>query len=169
MKKLLILASLLLLASCNGRYDHGLQNDGSSPSEFVSNGERIYFTGSSASGRPINAVGGNGHMNMHMRMHGNSCISCHGSEREGRRLWPQFWVKAPALTPDALFSGHEQDEAPDGHGDHGSYDRESLSRAITRGIDPAGEPLDSAMPRWQMSQSDLTDLIDYLSQSHSHE
>jgi len=80
--KILVLFLLLLLASCNGRYEHGPPNGGSSSSEFVSNGERIYFTGSNASGSAINAIGGNGHMNMHMRMHGTGCVTwC----RSGRR------------------------------------------------------------------------------------
>ena len=164
MRKILILVSLVL-AACNGRYDHGPLNGGDGPSEFVSNGERIYFTGSSASGIPINAVGGDGHMNMHMRMHGTGCVTCHGVDREGGRLWPQFWTKAPALTTEALFT----DDHADGHGDHGNYDAESLRRAITDGVDPAGKQLDPAMPRWSMSRSDLDDLVAYLQQSHSHD
>jgi len=168
-RNLFILFTVLLITACNGRDEHGSPNSGSSPSEFVSNGERIYFTGSSASGSPINAVGGNGHMNMHMRVHGTGCVSCHGAEREGRRLWPQFWIKAPALTAEALFAADEHDGDSDGHGDHESYDRQSLRRAITQGIDPAGERLDSAMPRWTMSPSDLNDLIAYFKQTHSHD
>lgn len=166
MQKILILISLLLLASCNGRYDHGPLRGSSGPTEFVSNGERIYFTGSSASGNTISARGGSGHMNMHMRVHGGGCVTCHGVEREGSRLWPQFWVKAPALTAEALFA---EDHADDGHDDHGSYDAESLRRAITDGVNPAGKQLDSAMPRWSISQSDLDDLIAYLQQSHTHD
>ncbi len=165
MQKILILVSMLVLASCNGRFDHGPLSGGDGPSEFVSNGERIYFTGSSTSGNPINTIGGNSHMNMHMRMHGTGCVTCHGVEREGRRLWPQFWVKAPALTPEALFT----DDHADGHGDHGNYDAESLRRVITEGVDPAGKQLDSAMPRWSMSRSDLDDLVVYLQQSHTHD
>ena len=105
-------------------------------------------------------------MNMHMRMHGTGCVSCHGVDREGSRLWPQFWVKAPALTVEALFT---DDHTKDGHGDHGSYDTESLREAITDGVNPAGKRLDAAMPRWSMSQSDLDDLIAYLQQSHTHD
>ena len=168
-RNLLILLTLLFVTACNGRYEHDPQRGDSGPSEFVSNGERIYFTGSSASGSPINAIGGNGHTSMHMRVHGTGCVSCHGVEREGGRLWPQFWVKAPALTSAALFENHESGEESDGHGDHGSYDRQSLRRAITQGIDPTGVRLDSAMPRWDMSQSDLNDLLAYLEQSHDHD
>jgi hypothetical protein len=37
-----------------------------------------------------------------------------------------------------------------------------LRRAITRGLDPDGKRLDPAMPRWSMSEQDLTDLVDFL-------
>jgi cytochrome c oxidase subunit 2 len=175
--KTLLFMSILFLTSCNGSYDHGPANGGIGSTAFVSNGERIYFTGTSASGSPIVPVGGIGSMGgMHMQMHGSGCVSCHGVDREGQRLWPQFWIKAPALSVGALFDddahdggGDGHDEGGDGHGDHASYDAESLRRAITRGLDPAGEPLDQAMPRWSMSPSDLDDLISFLSQSHDHE
>jgi cytochrome c oxidase subunit 2 len=168
--KTVLLISILLLVSCNGSYDHGPENGGIGSTAFVSNGERIYFSGTSASGLPIGASGGGGSMSgMHRQMHGGGCASCHGADREGQRLWPQFWIKAPALSVDALFGDDAHDEGGDGHGDHASYDAESLRRAITRGLDPAGESLDHAMPRWSMSPSDLDDLISFLSQSHDHE
>ena len=166
-KKTLVLMTFLFLASCNGRFDHGLSTGGTGSLAYASNGERIYFTGSSISGSAISASGGSGHMNFHMRMHGTGCVSCHGVEREGRRLWPQFWIKAPALTAEALFESDGHDE--DGHGDHGSYSDESLRRAITQGIDPSGAQLNDAMPRWNMNTADLNDLLTYLKQSHSHD
>ncbi|MFT5113926.1 MAG: cytochrome c oxidase subunit 2 [Parasphingorhabdus sp.] len=168
--KTVLLISILLLVSCNGRYDHGPENGGIGSTAFISNGERIYFSGTSASGLPISASGGGGPMSgMHRQMHGGGCASCHGADREGQRLWPQFWIKAPALSVDALFGDDSHDEGGDGHGDHAIYDAESLRRAISRGLDPAGESLDQAMPRWSMNPSDLDDLISFLSQSHDHE
>ena len=168
-RKLLILFILLFLTSCNGGFEHGPSGNRDGNWKFVSNGERIYFTGSSASGNPISASGGSGHMNMHMRVHGGGCATCHGAEREGRRLWPQFWVGAPALTAEALFADDEHDDSAGSHGDHGSYDSNSLRRAITQGIDPAGQQLNDAMPRWNMSPSDINDLIAYLQQTHTHD
>ncbi len=38
----------------------------------------------------------------------------------------------------------------------------TIKRAITQGVDPAGESLDWTMPRWQMSAQDLNDLLAYL-------
>lgn len=135
--------------------------------DYVSNGERIYLTGTSASGQPVNSLGGDATMGMHRQMHGGGCGSCHGDDREGQRLWPRFWVEAPALTAESLFGDDHEEDSSD-HGDHGSYDAVSLRRAITQGFDPAGESLDEAMPRWSMVESDLNDLIVYLQQSHEH-
>ena len=66
-RNLLVLLTLLFVTVCDGRDEHGPQRGDSGPAEFVSNGERIYFTGSSASGIPINAIGSNHHhMSTHM-------------------------------------------------------------------------------------------------------
>ncbi len=37
-----------------------------------------------------------------------------------------------------------------------------IARAITHGIDEDGKGLDTCMPRWQLEQNDLGDLIAYL-------
>lgn len=133
------------------------------PSSFKDNGERIYFTGISASGNPVTFSGGH----MHVRMHGGSCASCHGADRQGgTRMMPWFWVVAPAITAEALFGNHEE---ADGHGDHQAYTETSLRRAIIEGIDPSGKPLDNAMPRWSMSKQDLDDLLQYLQGDHEHD
>ena len=159
----------LFLSACNGNVDHATGSLSYGPAEFISNGERIYFTGSSESGNPIIARPSNSGMGgMHMRMHGGGCASCHGADREGQRMMPRFWIKAPALTPEALFGDDDHGGESDGHGDHDSYNIKSLRLAITTGIDPSGETLDSTMPRWSMADTDLNDLIEYLQQSHEH-
>ncbi len=128
------------------------------PIQFRSNGERIYFTGTSSSRLPIIPTGGN----IHLRMHGGGCASCHGADRLGGRLMPRFWITAPALTPSALFEARDKPADEDGHGDHGSYDDAALRRAITKGVDPGGKQLDPGMPRWSMADQDLADLIDFI-------
>lgn len=130
------------------------------PARFESNGHRIYLTGTSASGRAIASTGGS----MHMQMHAGSCATCHGVDRRGgKRMMPRFWVVTPPITPEALFDNHG--EEIDSHGDHQTYSEISLRVAITEGIDPAGKRFDQAMPRWSMSERDLADLIQYLSDS----
>lgn len=132
---------------------------------FESNGEQIYFTGMSASGGAISFSGGG----MHVRMHGGSCASCHGVDRRGgARMMPRFWVVAPPITSDALFGEEHADVS--GHVNHPAYSEASLRRAIIDGIDPSGESLDRAMPRWSIGEQDLHDLVEYLrgEVSHSH-
>ena len=134
-----------------------MMGSGTVPATFDSNGERIYFTGTSASGMPITYTGGN----MHLRMMGGGCATCHGADREGARMMPEFWVEAPPLTREALFETHHE---ADGHGEHPAYDARSLRRAISRGVDPARERFDDIMPRWSMSDADWNDLLAYLQQ-----
>lgn len=159
---------LVLLSGCGRGIGSSPLSTNVVPNEFASNGERIYFTGVSISGKPISARGGDAAMGMHRQMHGSGCATCHGVEREGRRLMPRFWIKAPALTADALFGDDDHKQDSSGHGDHGNYNAVSLRRAIIEGVDPAGELLDQAMPRWSMNESDLNDLIAYLEKSHGH-
>jgi hypothetical protein len=45
---------------------------------------------------------------------------------------------------------------------HPPYTDETIKRAITEGIEPDGEPMDLTMPRWQMSERDLDDLLEFL-------
>lgn len=126
---------------------------------YPTNGEQIYFTGRSQAGSLIAYQGGN----MHAQMHVTACADCHGGHREGgRRMYPTFWLKAPSLTTEALFGDHS-----DGHGEHPAYDKESLKKVITLGVDPSGEHLDSTMPRWMMSEQDLDDLVNYLAEGTS--
>ncbi len=81
---------------------------------------------------------------------------------------PRFWIKAPALTSDALFGDDDHKQDSDGHGNHGNYDAVSLRRAIIEGVDLVGELLGQAMPRWSMNESDLNDLIAYLQKAPDH-
>jgi len=67
----------------------------------------------------------------------------------------------PDITWDNLTQ-EEHHEEEEEHEEHPPYTEETLKRAITRGIDPAGEPLDELMPRWRMSERDLDDLVEFI-------
>lgn len=145
---------VVFLSGCDG--SHGMMMGRQSvPPRFQSNGERIYFTGVSESRKPITYTGGN----MHLQMMGGGCATCHGADRDGGRMMPEFWVVAPPLTRAALFGDHDEG---DGHGDHASYGMDTLRRAVSRGLEPSGEKLDPIMPRWSMSDEDWRDLLAYL-------
>jgi len=89
-----------------------------------------------------------------MRM---SCAGCHGPEGQGQAS-PMF--VSPSITYQNLTDPAGMLE-PDGTRGP-TYTDETLKRAITRGADPNGEPLAWPMPRWQMSERDLDDLIAFL-------
>ena len=120
---------------------------------FSSNGEMIYFTGINAKGKRIPFTGGP----PWLYMHGGGCASCHGPD--GRGGVPV--MMGTAIPPDIRYH-HLIEEEHEGDEEHPPYTDELIRRAITEGLDPAGEPLDPTMPRWQMSEGDLNDLLEFL-------
>jgi mono/diheme cytochrome c family protein len=118
-------------------------------SGFKSNGERIYFTATSNSGEPI--IASIGTMAMSGMM---GCAVCHGADGKGGRGRMMMWTfDAPDIRYFALTAGHEG-KTP--------YTDELIKRAITQGVDSEGKRLEPPMPVWQMPDSDLNDLIEYL-------
>jgi mono/diheme cytochrome c family protein len=61
----------------------------------------------------------------------------------------------------AVLTGKEHEEGGE-EMDHPPYSDATIKRAITQGVDAAGKPLDWTMPRWQMSEGDLKDLLAFL-------
>jgi cytochrome c oxidase subunit 2 len=123
--------------------------------DFTSNGEMIYYTGVNESGWQI-PISGGPHW---LYVHGGSCVSCHGVN--GRGGVPiMMSVSVPSdITYEYLTSvGEHADE----HEEHSPYTDETIKIAIREGKDPSGENLDYTMPRWDMSDSDVGDIIEYL-------
>lgn len=125
---------------------------------FKSNGERIYFTAQSSSGDRISYTGGI------QMMHMISCANCHGPEGKGGRVTMMMSsFDTPDITWDNLTQEeHHEDNNEDEHEEHPPYNETTLKRAITQGLEPDGETLDQEMPRWQMSERDLNDLVDFI-------
>ena len=126
---------------------------------YSSLGEWIYVSATSTSGRAIRSSGGI------MMTHQLACVNCHGAAGRGGRVNMMMWtLEVPNITWDGLTAepGHYEDEDTGEHDEHPPYTEDTLKRAITRGLDPAGEQLDEAMPRWTMSQADLDDLVDFI-------
>jgi len=118
--------------------------------DFQSNGERIYFTATSDSGKPIIASMGA----MTMRGGMMSCAFCHGATGKGGAGRMMMWVyEAPDIRYSSLIAGHEGEKP---------YTDKLIKRAIISGLDSDGERLDPPMPLWQMSDEDLNDLIEFL-------
>jgi ABC-type branched-subunit amino acid transport system substrate-binding protein len=126
-----------------------------SSSQSESRGKQIYVRGTSASGREITASLGDPAAGLP----GSSlaCAGCHGLDGLGK---PEGGIVPPNVTWGSLTKsyGHRH---PDGR-EHPAYTEQSLRRAITMGIDPAGNRLGVAMPKYAMSAQDATDLVAYL-------
>ncbi|NCO66917.1 MAG: hypothetical protein COW32_03120 [Candidatus Aquicultor secundus] len=110
---------------------------------FSSNGEQIFFTGTS-SRDTITVTGGP----FWFQMHDGGCANCHGPDGRGGTTVMMGRFIAPNITYKEL-----QKEG---------FNNDLIKRAVTRGQDEKGGTLSSNMPRWHMSDQDLNDAIDYL-------
>lgn len=116
-------------------------------------GKAFFLRGESASGREITAMMGE----VDVPASTLTCAGCHGSHGEGKT---EGGVTAGALVWSSLIKpyGHTHENARK----HGPFSDTSFVRALTSGVDPAGNKLAVAMPTYQMPQQEMADLIAYL-------
>jgi len=119
-------------------------------------GKRIYQTGESLAGNPIMAqVGAAG---ISVPANATPCGGCHGADGLGR---PEGGVLPSRLVWSELTKAYGG-TSPSGQRSFPAYDDLALKRAILAGVDPAGNRLDSAMPRFDIHDDDLSDLVAYI-------
>ncbi|HSB78474.1 MAG TPA: cytochrome c [Candidatus Methylomirabilis sp.] len=127
--------------------------------EFTSNGKQIHYTGTSRRTGLIPRIGGP----PWVQPMGGGCVACHGVRGLGGApvmmgtAIPEDIRYKTLTSQDHHDKGEEREEI-----DHPPYTDTLIKRAITHGVDPGDQPLDWTMPRWQMSDQDLNDLITYL-------
>ena len=85
------------------------------------------------------------------------CANCHGADGLGR---PEGGVRPANITWSELAKpyGHVHETGRR----HSAFDEASLRRALTEGVDPEGNPLDGAMPRFNITKRDFQALVAYL-------
>jgi len=118
-------------------------------------GRQIYLRGTSASGKPITAVLSGGEAEVPASA--LSCSSCHSRSGTGTA---EGGVIPSNLTWEWLTRPYDV-ASPSGRS-HGPYNEGTFKRAVTMGLDPAGNELQSAMPRFRMSLEDAADLVSYI-------
>ena len=134
----------------------------SQQSGFASNGQQIYFIATDQSGQFISYTGGPSFGGMMMGSY-YTCASCHGNDGHGgTRYFHMQAIDAPAINYDALIDMKKEDSG----GNPTDYSLDDLRGAVVEGHDTAGNQLDQNMPRWQMNDQDLQDLLDYLKTMH---
>lgn len=122
-------------------------------SEPEKRGKAIYTKGKGA--QPISVyLSGPG---LETPAEGFPCIQCHKEDGLGGR---EGGVLAPKITYPYLLRDSRENPANDRL--RPPYDEESLAIAIQTGIDPGGNSLHPAMPRYIIQKKDLRDLLAYL-------
>jgi ABC-type branched-subunit amino acid transport system substrate-binding protein len=115
-------------------------------------GRAIYLRGETA-GKPLTAMVGD------LEVPGTTinCAGCHGRRAEGKT---EGGVVAGNLTWTNLTKSYGHTH-PNGR-KHGTFTESSFTTAVVRGVDPSGNDLVVAMPRYRISIEDMNDLIAYI-------
>lgn len=132
----------------------GQADTGLTPREKA--GQQIYRTGTSPSGDEILAILGGG---TELPASSLPCAPCHADDGRGN---PEGGVVPTDVTWEALTRPYGV--RAQGGREHGPYTPGHLKKAIALGLDPAGNELHVAMPRYRMSIEDMNALVAYMQQ-----
>ena len=163
-RKSLILISLggFLLLACGIYWPVSMSPRGMGPvsyRNYTTNGERIYFTATNEQGEYISYTGGPAYSGM---MGGQlACVSCHGEDGQGGFHYMHMQtMDAPPINYDALVQMMVEESG--GTPQPGGYTLDDFRKSVVDGQHPDGDELDQDMPRWQMSDQDLSDLLEFI-------
>ncbi|HEY0007076.1 MAG TPA: ABC transporter substrate-binding protein [Pyrinomonadaceae bacterium] len=117
-------------------------------------GKQIYLKGQAGEGAEIVAIIGGSDLEVPATSF--TCANCHGLRGEGTK---EGGLQPPPIDWETLKKSHtsaltRRERVP--------YTDETLARAISAGLDPAGQPLHPGMPRYRMARAQMADLIAYL-------
>jgi len=142
-------AALLLTACSSSSGPMGSGGTAWGVDAFRSNGERIYFTSTSERGTAITYTGGPSSGGWMMMGGQLACVSCHGpGGRGGRHSMGMMQVMD---AKDIRWSVLSKE-----------FDQEKFRLAVVKGQDPDGTQLKPDMPRWNINNDDLADLLAFL-------
>ena len=120
-------------------------------------GRQIYEQGIGADGRRVSAAAGSDGAPLPDSF--TACRNCHGPDGRGRS---EGGLTVPPIAWDELDKPYGATR-PDGR-QRTAYDEAAFHAALTRGLDPSGLPLGSAMPRYSVTPQESADLAAYLRQ-----
>ena len=164
LKLLIILLGIVAAVVCSSQYSAAISavdltslavQDQQTQRELTpqeKRGKAFYLRSETSSGQEITALLGD----IDVPASTLTCAGCHGARGEGKT---EGGVTAGNLTWSFLTKpyGHS-----DGGRKHPAYTEASFIRALTSGLDPAGNKMAVAMPVYRMTQQEMTDLIAYL-------
>jgi len=151
-------AAATLLAACCFFADSPATADpgnGADLTDVQERGKYIYEVGRSRSRRVITAdlQSGQGPAPASIL----PCVNCHGADGRGAEDYEGI---APLDINWYALSGsgrHEHSQRG-----HAAFDEGAFARAVVEGVDPDGNELDRSMPRYNIADEDIADLIAYL-------
>ena len=122
---------------------------------FSSPGERLFLTGRDANGT---AVPRSNRSMTGMMVTGGGCADCHGPDGRGRTVGAMMGsFEAPDIRWSTLSSAQDPEGRP-----QTPFDEASFAHAVRDGVDPEGQRLKPPMPRWQVTDQEVQDLVAYL-------
>ena len=116
-------------------------------------GKQIYLKGEAEGGEIIAVLGGS---DLELPASSFVCSNCHGLRGEGSK---EGGLQPPAINWAALT--RSQTSALTSR-ERTAYDEATVARAISAGLDPAGNMLHPGMPHYKMTATQMADLISYL-------
>lgn len=126
---------------------------------YATNGARIYYTAKSESGDPILSSAAFGDAT---GPPAKACADCHGADGGGGAIpTDSGYVRTPPIAFARLAS-------PVSYRGGRGFDEATLALTLRTGIRVDGYLLSPLMPRWQMSNSDMNDLIAHLKTFDAH-
>lgn len=124
---------------------------------YTSIGQQIYYTGADANGPIPRSTAGGGTMGFGM-MGASACVDCHGRAGRGGRVGGMFGaIEVPDIRYSVLTTPHTE-----GTETTPAWTDADIARAIREGVDPDGVPIKAPMPRWSMTDTDVSEVIAYL-------
>jgi hypothetical protein len=169
MKKTIWVLGILLISACGTNQTNvdeldfanivtgtvqGMETWGTAwgPGAFESNGERIFFTTINQDDKFLAYKGG---PESDMMMGGVlTCASCHGPDgKGGSHSMYNYTMDAPDIRYAALQAEKN---------DNTEYNFEDFKSAVTHGKRTDGSNLDRYMPRWEVEEEDLADVLEFL-------
>ncbi len=118
-------------------------------------GRRLYREGVGSSGQSVAARVGV--QSLLVPAAAVACANCHGVDGKGR---PEGGLRPPEITWREL--GKPYGHRHDGGREHPAFTAETFHRTLNEGVDPAGQRLNPAMPRFALSRADSAALVAYL-------
>ena len=142
---------LLAAALCVSAVESAQETRPLTPAER--RGRAIFLRGETPGEKPLTAMVGD----LEVPASTINCAGCHGRRGEGKT---EGGVAAGNLTWSNLTKSYGHTH-PGGR-KHGPFNESSFTTAVVRGVDPAGNDLGVAMPRYRLSIEDMNDLVAYI-------